>query len=340
MAIAAGGLGEVVGGGAPSGGDGGGSLRVSTLLGHAHVEMALFCLGSLRRFSALPVRLRVHDDGTLTGGDLERLAAGLGEPEVVLRGEADERLAGFLGSRPATRAFREGNALGLKLVDAVLLADGAERVEGAGGAVGAEGAAGAAGAALAYCDSDVLFLRPFRRLFEVPAGCGAVFMSDPQNAYSVRSWQLVRERRLRLAGRVNSGIIGFRTRCYDPDLVEWFLSRPEYRFAPVWVEQTCWALLGQAAGCRLLDPTAVGIPVPGRAVSPATVALHFVSPVRYLLERHRGAADVAGAPAAADTGPVEVATLAAPRLTAFALAASEVRRRLRRLGLQRGGLGG
>ena len=47
---------------------------VSTLLGHAHVEMALPCLGSLLRFSAEPLRLRVHDDGTLTAADQERLA--------------------------------------------------------------------------------------------------------------------------------------------------------------------------------------------------------------------------------------------------------------------------
>jgi hypothetical protein len=310
MVLTVAGLGAAADGAA--GGDGAEGRRVSTLLGHGHVEMALFCLGSLLRFSASPIRLRVHDDGTLTGGDLERLAAGLGEPEVVARREADERLAGFLAARPATRAFRERNPLALKLVDAVVLADG--------------------GDALAYCDSDVLFLRRFARLFEVPPGSGALFMCDPQNAYSVRSWHLVRERRLRLAGRVNSGIIGFRRGSFDPDLVEWFLSRPEYRFAPVWVEQTCWALLGQAAGCRLLDPAAVSIPAPGGAVPPATVALHFVSPVRHLLERRRAEAargEEPGEPG--DGGPVEVATFPAPRLTAFSLAASEARRRLRRL---------
>src|SRR5579864_1733768 len=178
---------------------------VSTLLGHAHVEMALLCLGSLLRYSTVPLRLRVHDDGTLTAGDRERLAAALHDPEVVPRREADERLAAVLAARPATRALRATNPLALKLVDVPLLAAADE---------------------VAYCDSDVLFLRPFTGLFDLPPPAGALFMRDPQNAYSVRSWHLLREPRLRLAAHVNTGIVALRTSCYDLDLVEWFLSRP------------------------------------------------------------------------------------------------------------------
>src|SRR5437016_4095173 len=176
---------------------GGAPRVVATLLGHAHVEMALRCLGSLLRFSADPLRLRVHDDGSLTPSDRERLAAGLAGPEVVSRQEADDRLAGLLAARPASRAFRAGNPLAL-------------------------------------------------------------------------------------------------------------------------------TLLAQQAGCRLLDPGAIGIPVPGRAPRPAQVALHFVSPVRGLLAAFGAAAGPGEtAPMAA---PVELHSVAAPRLTAAALAASEARR--------------
>ncbi len=310
----------------PAGGVGEGERPrlVSTLLGHAHVEMALPCLGSLLACSAAPLRLRLHDDGTLTAPDRERLAAALGDPEVVSRREADERLAGWLSGRPATRAFRAANPLALKLVDAALLAPGGE---------------------LAYCDSDVLFLRPFTGLFELGPAHGALFMCDPQNAYSVRSWHLLQEPRLRLAGRLNSGIIGFRTRWFDPDLVEWFLAQPRYRFAPVWVEQTCWALLAQPAGCRLLDPATVGFPAPGRSPRAQQVALHFVSPLRGLFSGFQRlppagpgpAPGGAGEPAEpADPGePIALRSFAARRLTAAALAATEVRRRLGRLRARR-----
>jgi hypothetical protein len=291
---------------------------VSTLLGHAHVEMALLCLGSLLRESAEPLRLQIHDDGSLDREDLERLAAGLGEPAVVSRREADERLEDLLSFHPAARAFRRENPLGLKLLDTVFLAPAGE---------------------LAYCDSDVLFLRPFSGLFALPEGAGSLFMHDSQNAYSVRSWHLLRERRLRLAARVNSGVLAFRTRLFDLDLLEWFLGHPEYRFAPVWVEQTAWALLGQAAGCRLLDPAAVAFPVPGRAPAEGTVALHFVSPRRALFAPLASALGerpprLPAAPAAS-AAPVEIRSFAAARLTPLGLAATEARRRLGRLFAQR-----
>jgi hypothetical protein len=281
------------------------TVLAATLLGHAQVEMALACLGSLLRYSADPLRLRVHEDGTLTAGDREKLEEGLGDLEFVARAEADGRVADLLAGRPALRRFRRSNPLALKLIDIPLLAEGD----------------------LAYCDSDVLFLRPFSGLFRFPGPeTGAVFMSDRQNAYSVRSWHLLTRPRLALPCRVNSGILMFRSRCYDPDLLEWYLSRPEFGFAPVWIEQTAWALLGWRAGCRLWDPRLVRLPGPGETGPGDAVALHFVSPLRNLLpgflERSR---DRAAEP------PVPVGTVPARRCRAWDLARTEARRRLARL---------
>src|SRR5579863_946922 len=282
---------------------------VTTLLGHAHIETGLVCLASLLRFSATPLRLRIHDDGSLSAVDLERLAAALSDPEVVSRREADERLAGLLAAYPAARAFRAANPLALKLLDVTLLYHGTE---------------------LAFCDSDILFLRPFCRLFHLPTEAGTVLMSDPRQSYSVRSWQLLLESRLRLPGHINTGVIAFRRRCFDLDLVEWFLARSRYGFAPVWVEQTCWGLLAQPAGCCLLDPQMVSIFAPGDELSERQVALHFVTPVRGQLERF--ASSLAELGVASDKRePIVLRSVAAPRLTAAALAATEAGRRYRRL---------
>lgn len=282
--------------------------QVSSLLGHRHVEMALLCLGSLLRGSAEPLTLRLHDDGSLTSEDRERLAAALGGPEVVARREADERVADVLARRPALAAFRRSNPLALKLIDAVLFA----------------------GEELAYCDTDVLFLRPFGGLFAEKAE--AAFMADHQNAYSVRSWHLLLHRRLRLPRHVNSGLIQFPAAAWDPDLLEWYLGRPEFGFAPVWVEQTAWALLGERAGCRLFDPARIRIPeagpAEGRSDEPSdeTVALHFVGPVRRLLPLWaEQLAPHDGRP------PVEIGRVAAGRCGVVDLAVTEARRRLGRL---------
>ncbi|HET9210248.1 MAG TPA: hypothetical protein VFR03_07610 [Thermoanaerobaculia bacterium] len=283
--------------------------RVATLLGHAHVEMALACLGSLLRYTADPLCLRVHEDGTLTPGDRERLEAGLGSLEFIARPEADGRVADVLASRPCLRALRETNPLALKLIDVPLLAEGD----------------------LAYCDADVLFLRPFSGLFRFPGpDTGAVFMSDRQNAYSLRSWHLLTHPRLALPCRVNSGILLFRTQGYDPDLLEWYLSRPEFGFAPVWAEQTAWALLGWRAGCRLWDPRLVRLPAAGEPGD--AVALHFVSPLRGLLPRClERVPDRAGEP------PVPVGTVPARRCHTWDLAWTEARRRWERLTPEPGG---
>lgn len=276
---------------------------VSTLLGHAHVDMALVCLGSLLAYSAEPVRLRIQDDGTLTGEDRERLAAGLAEPGIVPRAEAEERLEEHLAARPATRALRRTNPLGLKLVDAPLLAPG-ER--------------------LLFCDSDVLFFRPFSGLWG--ADGETVFLHDTQNAYSVRSWEVLREPRLRLAGHVNTGIVGFPREAYDPDLLEWFLAHPASRRTPVWVEQTAWALLGAQSGCRFVDPERVRLAGDEFDLPEEIVALHFVSPRRALLpayqERSR---DRRGEP------PVALETVPAPLCPWWELAGTELRRRVGRL---------
>lgn len=276
---------------------------VVTLLGHTHVEMALECLGSLRRYSADQVQFRVHDDGSLTSGDLDRLAAALGEIEAIPRREADGQVEERLGTRPALREARRRNPLILKLLDVPLLAGGDE---------------------LAFCDSDVLFLRPFRDLFRFPEPeTGAVFMADRQNAYSLRSWHLLRHR-LSLPRQVNTGVLLFRTGGLDLDLLEWYLARPEMSFAPVWVEQTAWALLAGRAPCRLYDPGQIAFPGKGSPADP--VALHFVSPLRQLLEPAlRQARDRQGEP------PVAIGTREAGRCGPLDLAFTEAGRRLRRL---------
>ena len=279
-------------------------LAVASLVGHRQVELAQTCLGSLLRRSSEPVRLRLHDDGTLTADDRDRLAATLGEPQIVERGEGEALAAAVLARRPALTAFRRENPLALKLIDAVLCTDAEE---------------------LVFCDTDVLFLRPFAGLGRLlKPGSGAVFMSDRQEAYSVRSWHLLLHRRLRLPRRVNSGLIAFRTRYFDPDLLEWYLGHPEFRFAPVWIEQTCWALLGAGAGCRLIDPALVALPNgplrPGTAEG--RVALHFVSSLRGLLPAYVEKGD-----AEESTKPVELRTIQTRRCTPMHLAASELRRR-------------
>lgn len=278
-----------------------GPTEVAVLLGSAHVEMALDCLGSLAAYCVEPLRFRIHDDGTLTAEGRERLGKRLGAVSFLSRAEADERLAGEIARRPALARFRSTNPLALKLIDVPLLAEG-------------DG--------LFYCDSDVLFRRPFRGLFRATAE--ALFMSDVDHAYSVRSWQLLVHRRLRLPRRVNTGIVCFPRARYDLDLVDWYLAQPGFQHPSVWAEQTAWALLGARAGCRRIDPQQALLPVAGWERHDP-VAVHFVSPLRHLL-----AGELAVARNRHGEAPEEIRTTSAGRLRFFHLAMAELRRWLSR----------
>ncbi|NJL56494.1 hypothetical protein HC928_15965 [bacterium] len=115
-------------------------LTVRSLLCHRHVDMALVCLASLLKFSPTPLQLVIHDDGSLTTEDVERLTTQLPGTKVLSRQEADELVNGLLKNHPYAYEYRQEAPLALKLLDMPLLNKGD----------------------LAYCDSDVLFFTPLK----------------------------------------------------------------------------------------------------------------------------------------------------------------------------------
>ena len=281
-----------------------GSAVVATLLGRRQVEVALACLGSLWQNSRAPLKLRIHDDGTLLPSDWERLVEAFPSCEAIPRSVADEKVAALLAHHPELSRARAANPLLLKLLDVVIFGDDH----------------------LAYCDADVYFLRPFSGLFEERPD-GVVFMQDRQNAYSVRSWHLLSQRRLRLPQKVNTGIILCSRELFDLDLLEWFVAREQFGSPAVWLEQTAWAFMAATRGrVHLLDPAQFAIAAPGQRPSEELVAVHFVSSVRSELPRF-----VAALGGAEAKGGVRIRLRPARRCTVVGLAAQEARRRARRI---------
>jgi len=230
---------------------------VSTLLGHGQIGTALRCLGSLLSFSADPLSLLVHDDGTLTESDREQLAERLANPSVISRMEADEQVGSLLGSYPNALAFRRRDVMALKLFDTVLLGRGP---------------------VYRYCDSDILFLRTFAELFALPDDADAVFIKDIIHAFSLTSRQIALDKQFRPVGRLNAGLMVFRRDAFDLEQVEFILSRLNGVIEPQWAEQTCWALLAATLRTTYFDPEQVRFPTEPTAES--VVALHFVRSLR------------------------------------------------------------
>jgi len=282
--------------------------QVSCLVCHAHIPIALACLPTLLRYSQNPVELILHDDGSLTDCDATQLIQALPGSRIIRRQEADQRMADELKNRPASAAYRRASCMGLKLFDSVYFT---------------------AGQTYAYTDSDILFIRPFRDLFQFPDDrTHAIFIHDTvDNCYSFRSWQLLLAPGIKLPQRVNAGLSCFRRSHYDPDFLEWFLAHPARRATRhhLWfTEQTAWAALGMRVGMKFWNPANVTIAHPNLQVTPSLIAAHFVGLHRQLLPQYQARCSPNGSPISASTVP-------AKRCTSLHLAVGETRRVLERL---------
>lgn len=240
-------------------------IVVSTLICHRDLETALTCLGSLVRHSAEPVEFFFHDDGSLTEEDRERLAAALPVHGVINRKDADQIVKPKLMDYPYCAQFRRRSVFGLKLFDAPLLAPGID---------------------LAFCDTDLFFLRPFSGLFDWPDfRTGCVFMRDYQNAFAFRPWHLAFQDRFQMPSRLNCGLFNFRREYHDLELLEWLLARYHRVFAarPHWVEQTCWGALAMTCGGKFWSEKQLCVARAAASLPADPIGVHLVTPVRGLL---------------------------------------------------------
>jgi len=279
---------------------------VSSLICHRDVEMAMACLGSMVRHSAEPVSFRFHDDGSLTGEDYKQLFDALPVHSFVPRKEADQIVKQELAAYPYCARYRRHSVYGLKLFDAPLLACGDE---------------------LAFCDTDILFMRPFSGLFEWPdAETGCLFMRDYQNAFAFRPWHLALQWRFQMPVRLNCGLFYFQKRNHDLDFLEWLLSRYHRLFAVRhhWVEQTCWGALAMRCGGRFWSEEQVFVAQNEASFTGHPIAAHLVTPVRGLLPKLLAWPETG-------RGPEAFVSEAMPRLGAFALGREQAGKLIRRV---------
>jgi len=241
-------------------------LNVHTLVGHGQIALAARCLGSLVRAHHEPVHVIVHDDGSVTPEDMAQFRETVPHSSVVLRGDADECVNDFLAKYPACKRLRDTSVYGLKIFDLQVLE---------------------AGENIAYADSDILFLKPVAGLFEMPPDprSGGAFMRDPQQAYCLRSVQLLTTPKLKLGDRVNAGLFYFRRSAFDWDLVEWFLSHDNFAVHPYWKEQTSWSVLAADANCWIWNEEQVKIVRTASDLNDKLAVAHFISTYRKLMEK-------------------------------------------------------
>ncbi|MDD4933202.1 MAG: hypothetical protein PHO89_07035 [Methylacidiphilaceae bacterium] len=276
-------------------------VAVHSTVCHRDVRLAILGLGSLVRNSVQPLEIVFHDDGSLTEEDQSMLTEQLPVRHLWQRREADAMADELLARYPASRAFRYELCHGLKLLDTVLFEEGES---------------------VAYCDTDIFFLRRFRGLFSFPSPeVRLLLMSDREESYSARPWHLIGPDRLRLVRRINAGLYYLKKAAFDFDFIEWYFQRPWSRRRRILVEQTAWGALGVRVGCAVWDRRQVRIPTRRdleHGVDTGVVALHFIGGLRGWIEplsRRR--------PSRSDPAPVAVRTWDAKELTPLGLGFSQ-----------------
>jgi hypothetical protein len=189
------------------------ALNLHTMAGRNHIDLAARCLSSFVRYNDRPVHVVVHDDGTSQPEDVARFQAKVPRSTFVLKKDADPIVNEFMSKYPACRRLRDNLIYGLKIFDIQILEEGPE---------------------LSYTDCDIVALRPISRFFRMPEDptAGGVFMRDCRQAYCLTPMQLMQNAKLRLADRLNGGLLHFRRADFDWDLVEWFLAHDEYAIHP------------------------------------------------------------------------------------------------------------
>lgn len=235
-------------------------VNVHSLICHRDIELSLHCLRSIEIWSLDPVRIVLHDDGSLTEDDCDLIRTALNNPHIVRKRDADGLMAEKLVSFPAAAAFRRDSVWGLKLLDIVLLEEDA----------------------CFYCDGDIRFFRPFRGLFTpLAASHKAVFLADViWEGYSVRPWHLFDGRRLRISSGINTGLTIVDRSCYDLEFVDWFLGQPDWRCIPAWTEPTCWAALSARVGGHVVSPNQIVNLYPNAEIEEDAIGAHFLSSYR------------------------------------------------------------
>jgi hypothetical protein len=245
-------------------------LEVHNLVCHRDVSIALICLKSLLATSQEKLQIVVHDDGSLTDEDKTFIRAQLPNSTLVSRDHADHELAIVLDGLPTIRKARLKLPHLLKVLDVPMLCRSDN---------------------VCFVDSDVLFLRTHRGLFEISktrSAC-ARFMLDIRTCHGFRLKDFWPLGPVSPIARLNSGLFCIKRNVIDFDWVEAVCSRvglPQILQHRSWFEQGLWAAIAARVGCEMIDRSQIATAEVASQIPQDPIALHFITPVRALLEHY------------------------------------------------------
>ena len=227
---------------------------------------ALWTVKTFYHTSGVDFPLVIHISGPAGRRLLDRLRAHFPDAALIPQTQADREVERRLTVGGFTRlaAARRSSAFMLKLTDFPLLASGTT---------------------VLGLDSDVLFFAQPRELLEHAArpGRGYLFQKDPQSTYNLSETTALQDLGIRLAPRVNTGIIVYPRELPDLAAFERYLAHPEAAQPTGYIEQTLFALHASELGAAAYLPDSYLIDLRPDLPHAALTARHYAGQSRPLL---------------------------------------------------------
>jgi len=238
------------------------AVPIHVLTGREQLPLTFWMLASLSAVSGLRWQVVIHDDGTLTPEDCEKIRTTIPSARTITAAESDSVMNKALADYPNCANYRATHPLARKCFDIPHFAE-EER--------------------FFLIDSDVLFFsRPEEMLqWGEKSDKSCWFNQDPQEPSPVSPSSAPSVFGSPLWPRVNSGLC-FLTRqaTSDLDFYESCLGVRELRHAALWrIEQMLLGLGASKVGIGGILPASYEVSL-GRDRSPDAIARHYVGKVR------------------------------------------------------------
>jgi hypothetical protein len=242
------------------------AIEVHVLCYERDYLCALWALKSFYHFARVTYPLVIHVQGDGPRRVTARLLRHFPAARVILQSEADGIMEPWLRTRGLVRvlAARQATAFMLKLTDFPVLSESTQ---------------------LLTLDSDVLFFRCPGELLaaaDTPSPV-SLFQRDPVSTYNISEERALSELGIRLAPKVNTGIMVFPRDSLSLFSCEQYLGDPDVARPSGWIEQTLHALSASEHGRVAYLPDSYLISLDANVNLESLVARHYAGPSRPLL---------------------------------------------------------
>lgn len=241
------------------------SVWVHSLVGGVQIDFYIQCLLSLVTQCKDQFQLALHSDGTLSQQDQDKILESFNKTNVSFTNpsESREKVLDELQGRPHCQKIRNDSIWGIEFFDP-LFHDQLNNIS-------------------FYIDADILFIRPFKGLFDQNlVSEGAFFLRDTQwDAYSLRPWHLLGfKQKPHIVRGITTALVFWDKTVLDWDYLEWFLGQVQYHKIPEWILPTAQAGLATRCDSKTIESSQVLNMYPNAKIQKDTFGLHLLGSYR------------------------------------------------------------